>query len=182
MLVRPLDVTGSTRRSGRSGRGGMAVDEAVWPLTAAEVPSLDDGALAPLAGLLAVVFGLDGTPAPELDGSGVDGLDRLVIGMVRPFGDRPGELVLGGHMDGLHGPRVAVPEGSVVMCPRCLIDYLMDGGMRLTEWAEELITRMVAEACMARQSAPSFVIPLSALAPWVQAAVTRRDAETPASG
>ncbi len=157
----------------------MAVDEPVWPLTAAEVPSLDDGALAPLAGLLAVVFGLDGEPAPELDGSGADGLDRLVIGMVRPFGDRPGELVLGGHMDGLHGPRVAVPEGSVVVCPRCIIDYLMDGGMRLTDWAEDLITRMIAEACMARRSAPSFVVPLAALAPWVQSAVKQRNADRP---
>ena len=53
--------------------------------------------------------------------------------MVRPFGDRHGEIVLAGHMDGLHGPRVAVPEGSVVVCPRCIIDYLMDGGMRLTD-------------------------------------------------
>lgn len=163
-------------------RGGTTVAEPVWPLTAAEVPSLDDGALAPLAGLLAVVFGLDGVPAPELDGSGVDDLDRLVIGMVRPFGDRPGEIVLGGHLEDLHGPRIAVPEGSVVVCPRCIVDYLMDEGIKLTPWAEDLITRMIAEACMARRSAPSFVIPLTTLAPWVQAAVERRDAEAPSSG
>lgn len=175
-------MTESMQRNRRSGRGGMAVTDPLWPLTAAEVPSLDDGALAPLAGLLAVVFGLDGEPAPELDGSGAEDLDRLVIGMVRPFGDRPGEIVLGGHIDGLHGPRVAVPEGSVVVCPRCIIDYLMDGGMRLTDWAEDLITRMTAEACMARPAAPSFVIPLSTLVPWVQAAVEHRDADASSSG
>lgn len=147
-----------------------------YPLTVGEVPSLGGHALASLAGLLAGQFGLDGDVGEVLGRAGVSDPDRLLVGMVRQF-DRPGQVVFGRHMDGLHGT-VVLPDGCAVVCMRCVIDYMLDGAVCLSPRTEDHISRLVAEACIARPTCPSAVIPLVVLEPLVNRAVELRDPST----